>query len=78
MSPSSRDASLKALRLFVWALGLGPLLWTAARFLTDNLGANPIEAVLHWSGRWGLILLLAGLVGAAHLGVGIRERGGGS
>ena len=45
----------------VWALGLGPLLWTGLRVAGDDLGANPIEAVLHWSGRWALILLLAGL-----------------
>jgi sulfoxide reductase heme-binding subunit YedZ len=52
---------MAALRIGVWALGLGPMLWTATRFATDNLGANPIEAVLHWSGRWALILLLVGL-----------------
>jgi sulfoxide reductase heme-binding subunit YedZ len=50
-----------AVRLGVWVLGLGPLAWTGIRFATDNLGANPVEAVLHWSGRWGLILLLVGL-----------------
>ena len=44
-----------------WLLGLGPLLWSAIRFGTDGLGANPVEAVLHWSGRWALILLLVGL-----------------
>ena len=49
------------LKGFVWALGLWPLLWTGTRVLTDNLGANPIEAVLHFAGRWTLILLLAGL-----------------
>jgi sulfoxide reductase heme-binding subunit YedZ len=49
------------LRLGVWVLGLGPLVWTGVRFATGNLGANPVEAVLHWSGRWGLILLLVGL-----------------
>ena len=45
----------------VWVLGLGPLFWTGFRFLTDDLGANPIEAVLHLAGRWTLVLLLAGL-----------------
>jgi sulfoxide reductase heme-binding subunit YedZ len=49
------------LRSAVWLVGLGPLLWAAVRFGTDNLGANPIEAVLHWAGRWTLILLLTGL-----------------
>jgi sulfoxide reductase heme-binding subunit YedZ len=45
----------------VWALGLGPFIWTGVRFFRDDLGANPIEAVLHWSGRWTLIFLLVGL-----------------
>ena len=49
------------LKGLIWALGLGPLLWTGIRFVTDDLGANPIEAVLHLAGRWTLILLLAGL-----------------
>jgi len=45
----------------VWALGLGPFIWTGLRFALDDLGANPIEAVLHWAGRWTLIFLLVGL-----------------
>jgi len=49
------------LKSAVWLLGLGPLLWMGIRFATDGLGANPIESVLHWAGRWTLILLLAGL-----------------
>jgi len=49
------------LRGAVWALGLGPFVWTGVRFFQDDLGANPIEAVLHWSGRWTLIFLLTGL-----------------
>jgi sulfoxide reductase heme-binding subunit YedZ len=42
-------------------VGLSPLLWTGFSFATDDLGANPIETVLHWAGRSALILLLAGL-----------------
>ncbi|MBT8395923.1 MAG: sulfoxide reductase heme-binding subunit YedZ [Gemmatimonadetes bacterium] len=49
------------LRASAWLLGLAPLAWTGFRFSTDALGANPIEAVLLWSGRSALILLLAGL-----------------
>jgi len=45
----------------VWLLGLAPLAWTGLRLATSDLGANPVEAVLHWSGRWTLILLLVGL-----------------
>jgi sulfoxide reductase heme-binding subunit YedZ len=50
-----------ALKLAVWFVGLVPMGWTAYRLATDGLGANPIEALLHWAGRWALILLLAGL-----------------
>ncbi len=53
--------STMILKSAVWLLGLGPLLWMGIRFATDDLGANPIESVLHWAGRWTLILLLAGL-----------------
>jgi len=49
------------LKSVVWVLGMGPLLWMAVRFGSDSLGANPIEEVLHWAGRWTLILLLLGL-----------------
>ena len=48
-------------KAFVWLVCLSPVFWTAVRIATDGLGANPVEAVLHWSGRWALILLLAGL-----------------
>jgi len=46
------------LKSVVWLLGLGPLFWIAVRFGTDSLGANPIEEILHWAGRWTLVLLL--------------------
>jgi methionine sulfoxide reductase heme-binding subunit len=49
------------LKSIVWLLGLSPLLWTGFSLATDDLGANPIETVLHWAGRSALILLLAGL-----------------
>ena len=49
------------LKTVVWVLCLSPLFWTGFLFATDGLGANPIEAILHWAGRWTLILLLTGL-----------------
>lgn len=52
---------LTLLRLGVWGMGLGPMAWLAAGFFRDSLGPNPIEALLHVSGRWGLALLLVGL-----------------
>lgn len=42
-------------------MGLGPLLWVAWQLGAGDLGANPIEAVLHLTGRWALVLLLVGL-----------------
>lgn len=49
------------LKAAVWLVGLGPLFWMGVRFAADDLGANPIEAILLWAGRWTLILLLTGL-----------------
>ncbi len=49
------------LKAAFWLLGLAPLVWTTVHFATDNLGANPVETVLHWSGRSALVLLLVGL-----------------
>lgn len=45
----------------IWVMGLGPLAWGVWAFLSDNLGANPIEALLHVAGRWALAFLLLGL-----------------
>ena len=54
--------TLQALRVSVWTIFLAPLLWLAyhAR-LGDGLGANPIEAMTHVTGRWALVALLATL-----------------
>jgi sulfoxide reductase heme-binding subunit YedZ len=35
--------------------------WLALGFFQNTLGANPIEALLHVTGRWALALLLVGL-----------------
>jgi len=56
----SRSSSV-ILKVVVWVLGLTPTVWIGVLFFTDGLGANPIEALLHWAGRWALILLLTGL-----------------
>ena len=58
--PPKASSTLR-LKSAVWLVGLSPLLWTGFSFATDDLGANPIETVLHWAGRSALILLLAGL-----------------
>ncbi len=49
------------LKLGVWTVGLAPMAWVGFRILSDGLGANPIEALLHLTGRWGLVFLLLGL-----------------
>jgi sulfoxide reductase heme-binding subunit YedZ len=49
------------LKVAVWVVALGPFIWTGLRFAMGDLGANPIEALLHSAGRWTLILLLVGL-----------------
>ena len=60
MSQSRADSTM-ILKSTVWLVGLGPVFWMGIRFATDGVGANPIEAVLHWAGRSALALLLAGL-----------------
>jgi sulfoxide reductase heme-binding subunit YedZ len=49
------------MKVAVWILGLSPLGWVGWAFLSDALGANPIEALLHVLGRWSLAFLLLGL-----------------
>ena len=45
----------------VWLACLAPLVWLAWRGFSDDLGANPIEALIRQIGVWGLRLLLVGL-----------------
>jgi sulfoxide reductase heme-binding subunit YedZ len=42
----------------VFTAGLAPAAWLAWRAATDGLGANPIEAVTLFTGRWTLRFLL--------------------
>jgi sulfoxide reductase heme-binding subunit YedZ len=41
---------------------LSPLVWIFSNALTDNLGANPVEAITHQTGEWTLRLLLVTLL----------------
>jgi len=45
----------------VWLSCFAPLVWLAWRVFSDDLGANPIEALIRQIGVWGLRLLLVGL-----------------
>lgn len=51
----------KVLKAAAWILGLAPLGWVGWLALTDGLGANPIEFLLHRAGDSALVLLLIGL-----------------
>jgi sulfoxide reductase heme-binding subunit YedZ len=55
---SSPIARRRLLRAAAVALGLGPLVWLGAAAATDGLGANPIEAITHFTGKWALRFLL--------------------
>jgi len=48
-------------RMGAWALGLAPAAWMVWRTLRGDLGANPIEEVMHLLGSAALVLLLASL-----------------
>jgi len=53
---------VRLLKAGVWAACLSPLAWIVYRFfLVDGLGANPIEALEHWSGDAAITTLLAAL-----------------
>lgn len=63
-SPSLRGRAfpaLPALKWGIWLLGVVPIAWGLYGLAFDGLGANPIEALLHVMGRWGLAFLLLSL-----------------
>ncbi|MDD5295585.1 MAG: sulfoxide reductase heme-binding subunit YedZ [Rhodocyclaceae bacterium] len=55
-NPSSRQLALIKVLLFM--VCLIPAGWLGYRFLEDDLGANPIEALIRGLGDWGLRFLL--------------------
>jgi methionine sulfoxide reductase heme-binding subunit len=44
-------------RLLSFTLALSPALWLGGEWLSDSLGINPLNRLLHFTGRWALILL---------------------
>lgn len=58
---ATRKRQVRLLKVAVWIAGLAPLAWLIVRFLTDDLGANPIEEITHRTGDWSLRILLAAL-----------------
>lgn len=57
----NKKRQILLLKVMVWLIGLTPATWLVWRALTDRLGANPIEEILHNLGRAALILLLTTL-----------------
>ena len=54
----NKKRRLLLLKGLVWLVGLAPVVWLLWRGMTDRLGANPIEEVLHRLGDTALIFLL--------------------
>jgi methionine sulfoxide reductase heme-binding subunit len=48
-------------KAIVFALGLAPLAWLAWRAWNQDLGANPVEFLQHFTGNWTLRLIVATL-----------------
>ncbi len=58
---ATSNVRLRMARVVAWLALLAPLAWLGWRVQHDGLGANPIEALLLWSGQSSLILLLLSL-----------------
>ena len=56
MAPLARRRRAAA-KAAIWASALTPAAWLVWRATQGELGANPIEEVLHRTGWWGLVLL---------------------
>jgi sulfoxide reductase heme-binding subunit YedZ len=54
--------SVTKLKFIVFFISLMPLAWMSYGVITDNLGANPIEAVTRESGLWALRFLILTLL----------------
>jgi len=46
------------LRVAIPLAGVAPLAWLGARLAADDLGANPVEEISHFTGAWTLRLLV--------------------
>ncbi len=56
MAASARRRRV-AVKTAIWASALMPVAWLIWRAARGELGANPIEELLHRTGWWGLVLL---------------------
>jgi sulfoxide reductase heme-binding subunit YedZ len=51
----------RAAKAAIWVSALTPAAWLVWRAIHGELGANPIEEVLHRTGWWGLVMLTSTL-----------------
>ncbi|MCB0281594.1 MAG: sulfoxide reductase heme-binding subunit YedZ [Calditrichae bacterium] len=49
---------MRLIKIFIFFLSLFPTFYLVYGTFTDNLGANPIEKILHETGFWALIFLM--------------------
>ena len=47
------------IKVLVWLVGLGPVVWLTTGLFQRTLGINPIEKIIHVEGRWTLVFLIA-------------------
>jgi sulfoxide reductase heme-binding subunit YedZ len=62
MSTSAWKTPLNLWRLVGWSLGLWPAAVLGWKILHADLGPNPVETLEHFTGEWGLRLLLLTLL----------------
>ncbi len=58
MRVPSPEMTQKVVKPLLFVLCLLPAVWLLWQAFSDNLGANPLEALLHGTGDWALRLLL--------------------
>ena len=59
--PAPKENLIRALKVLVFLLGLGPVAVLTWKGFHDLLGANPIDVITRTTGRWTLIYLLVTL-----------------
>jgi methionine sulfoxide reductase heme-binding subunit len=58
---SPKHSKLRVDKMVLFFLGLAPLFWLGWDAFNDNLTANPIEFITHYTGDWTLRLIIIGL-----------------
>ncbi|SEB40196.1 sulfite oxidase heme-binding subunit YedZ [Terriglobus roseus] len=55
------NRTIKILKPFVFLLALAPFFGILWSFHTDQLGADPVQSITHWTGDWTIWMLLISL-----------------